>query len=669
MAFTGASFVSTVFNFTGLPQQFNVSYETSYIIIVACGGQGGSGGWSAGFPGLISSAFSGVSFSGTTLYVYVGGNGEGETGSETISLGGYNGGGNGGAGYGSNGYGDQYWSGTGGGGASDVRTSLSLTSRILVAGGGGGAGTGCGYSTAIYNGGKGGGMGSGSWSGYNNVGGEGNQTGGGVTVGFVNASKTCTCTNITSFYLPSGPVSPQNGALGIGGNAYSFPCFCENSIGTGGGGGGYYGGAGGSVGLGCGGAGGGGSSYSKGQILANINGSSDCSNMVNITALLCAAGSFANVLDTSCTVCPIGKYTTKPYLPCTMCPWPTTTYKVGSTTCMAMSFLVNTNVAVGVTLGVFLIYEICWGLAGEYHFALALNFFIPMADHLTDIFYMLTQVFASPILFYLALLAILFPTVFFVRDIAESKKFPKVKQFPFLWLGYDIEYYPTLLNVRFPYTFDSHETFLKALWFVVLWIGCILAQALTPLFILCRLIFLFIWFWVGAFLYQCRVFSVFKVRTFWTSVWCGTTNKSTSDDLLDRRLLNESLLVGFLATTLPNLCIQVGNNTLIGTWTAFQYLSVCLSAFMIANGLWKYCYWYLIRRIPLKDIPLPQFLPFKSFGGLNLDANIKTAPKEELLQGPDAKLGGIMLQMDVNSTFSVNPILRINLRHSFNSIN
>src|SRR6266516_1510494 len=148
---------------------------------------------------------------GTTLSVYVGGVGGGPAYPNTP--GGFNGGGSAGAG------------GGGGGGASDVRTSGSLDSRLLVAGGGGGGGI---FGTSGGAAGANGASVSGSGGG-----GAGTQSAGGAA-------------GTSSLGFPG-----RDGSFGNGGNG---------SIDGGGGGAGYYGGGSGGGGVG-GGGGGGGSSF------------------------------------------------------------------------------------------------------------------------------------------------------------------------------------------------------------------------------------------------------------------------------------------------------------------------------------------------------------------------------------------------------------------------
>ena len=161
---------------------------------------------------------------GTNIHVYVGGQGDTAGGADqgpcNTRTGGFNGGGLGSQG------------GAGGGGATDIRTTLGdLNSRLLVAAGAGG----CGYESCNFLGGA----------------------GGGLTGGDAVDSTSRTCGDGAS--QSAGGVNPTNGsangAFGVGGD--SVQCNDE-----GGGGGGWYGGTAGGLDN-CGGSGG--SSYVDGM--------------------------------------------------------------------------------------------------------------------------------------------------------------------------------------------------------------------------------------------------------------------------------------------------------------------------------------------------------------------------------------------------------------------
>jgi hypothetical protein len=194
---------------------------------------GGQGGKSGGSGGRVTGSFINPP---SVLYATVAGAG----GSNTFEPGGFNGGGTSGGSAGSEGS---------GGGASDIRTSLDISSRIIVAGGGGGRGSGFGSG-----GGPGGnlvadngrtGQGQGGFGGSQIAGG-----GPGASFG-------------TEFQAAT------SGTLGTGGSGAAGPLH-----GGGGGGGGYYGGGGGGADAdSCctdSGGGGGGSSYADPTFVNNV---------------------------------------------------------------------------------------------------------------------------------------------------------------------------------------------------------------------------------------------------------------------------------------------------------------------------------------------------------------------------------------------------------------
>jgi hypothetical protein len=237
-----AETTTTFFYYTGGEQTIVIPAGVSTVAVIAVGGKGASshkiGGIVPGGYGAVVSGSISVT-PGSTLYVWVGGNGRYATG------------------YGFNGGGWAYGELSGpGGGASDVRPSTSLSSRLVVAAGGGGAGeAGGGY----LGGGMGGSAGQPGESGQSEPeeaknGGEGGGAGAADYGGFGGAAGH------------GNPVDAgQNGVLGIGGSNDSGCVSCYT--GGGGGGGGLYGGGGGGSGtryeakpIGGSGGGGGGSS-------------------------------------------------------------------------------------------------------------------------------------------------------------------------------------------------------------------------------------------------------------------------------------------------------------------------------------------------------------------------------------------------------------------------
>ena len=216
---------SQTFSYTGSQQTFTVPAGVSTITIKVWGAQGGNSGYysssgncATGGKGGYSTGTLSVS-SGNTVYIYVGGQGEGYSSCSTQmqNTGAKDGGWNGGGGNSVTGPG-----GTGGGGASDVRYGGTGTSNRKIVGGGGGGGGNAENSTRLSNGGAGGGT-----------------------------SGQTMATN-TQFYSRS----PGNGATQSSGNSNGVGSTANQNL-SGGGGGGYYGGGKGDNSTG----GGGGSGY------------------------------------------------------------------------------------------------------------------------------------------------------------------------------------------------------------------------------------------------------------------------------------------------------------------------------------------------------------------------------------------------------------------------
>jgi Glycine rich protein/Secretion system C-terminal sorting domain len=214
-----SSFAQTT-NFTtpGGPYTYTVPFCTFSVAVDMRGGAGGLGLCSpAGLGGKVVCTLAVTP--GQVLQVYVGGVGTNYNNCcpSTRVAGGINGGGQG----------SNYYGGSGGG-ASDIRTQAgNLNTRLVIAGGGGGGGYWCCSETGGAGGNTTGGTG--LYCGGTSGGGGGTQLGGGAAG-----------TGGSSGALP--------GALGVGGDSYTYY--------GGGGGGGYYGGGGGGYG-----GGGGGSSF------------------------------------------------------------------------------------------------------------------------------------------------------------------------------------------------------------------------------------------------------------------------------------------------------------------------------------------------------------------------------------------------------------------------
>ena len=220
---------TVTFGFSGQMETFVPPQNAKNLTFEVSGAQGGKSG---GGGGQVTGTITQIP---DVLYIFVGGAGVSGAGAP----GGFNGGGTAGSGS------DMEGSG---GGATDIRTGLDLSSRIAVAGGGGARGAGLGSG-----GGSGGGLVALNGRTAQGFGGTGGSQDSGGVGGAANGSGS----------------AGLDGNLGVGGTGGSSVLY-----GGGGGGGGYFGGGGGGSDTDpcCSdaGGGGGGSSYTDEALVSNV---------------------------------------------------------------------------------------------------------------------------------------------------------------------------------------------------------------------------------------------------------------------------------------------------------------------------------------------------------------------------------------------------------------
>lgn len=117
--------------------------------------------------------------------------------------------------------------------------------------------------------------------------------------------------------------------------------------------------------------------------------------------------------------------------------------------------------------------------------------------------------------------------------------------------------------------------------------------------------FFILWFAVGIFFFQCKVFAIGSIYNFWFYLYTGTQQHDI-DTLVDTSLLNEALLVHIIES-MPQLVIQILNSTYIEAWTPISLFSTFLSAFITINGLYRFVYYLIWRGIHI-DVSVEQIV-------------------------------------------------------------
>lgn len=95
----------------------------------------------------------------------------------------------------------------------------------------------------------------------------------------------------------------------------------------------------------------------------------------------------------------------------------------------------------------------------------------------------------------------------------------------------------------------------------------------------------------------------------WNTYFYYLTQSSAfeKDIEIDATVLNESLFFEFLLETTPQITIQVMNNILTfnGQFSTLSLFSLSVSALVALNGVYRYGYYLLWKKVKFEEIPLP----------------------------------------------------------------
>jgi len=128
-----------------------------------------------------------------------------------------------------------------------------------------------------------------------------------------------------------------------------------------------------------------------------------------------------------------------------------------------------------------------------------------------------------------------------------------------------------------------------------------------------QVLFLFFWFFVGAFLLWTKVDAMGTVWTTWFYYWTWSNDfAAVFEDpnvFIDTEVLNSTMCTHCLLHSAPHFILQVINNTYIKQpWGLFALVSSGLSGYLIASGVYLYIYHRCcsslgVLRSELKDVP------------------------------------------------------------------
>jgi len=109
-------------------------------------------------------------------------------------------------------------------------------------------------------------------------------------------------------------------------------------------------------------------------------------------------------------------------------------------------------------------------------------------------------------------------------------------------------------------------------------------------------------FLAGHFLYCAKLMPLSNVSNVWLRWYTGRRDHDSRSSIIVH-LLQESIFEEILTESLPQLAIQAVNQTLNNEWTNLGLVSIIMSSLMALNGVYRFLYFYLMKKIPIKDVP------------------------------------------------------------------
>lgn len=313
----------------------------------------------------------------------------------------------------------------------------------------------------------------------------------------------------------------------------------------------------------------------------------------------CLPGTYSSAHDElSCTLCELGKYSDiQGSKECFVCPYPLSSVKLGSTECSAFAIQFSFEGIASILSGLVALFLFSLSFAKSQQVPAFVVMAFPTLDILTDLAYIATTTFVSPMLYSISVFFFILPNSIFVLKLYERGAYPSLiipfpgtQMFPkVIWLSSN-RGYPLVNEERLSYSFEKHDSIPKLISYWVLWIFLVAGQfAYLIAYVFwfgINIPLLLPWFILGIFLFQSKVWSIGPVWNFWVTRWTGSDRFNQPDKvIIDTGLLNESLFSEFLMETLPQLIIQSFNNQLTNLWTPIGYFSAALSVAIALNGM------------------------------------------------------------------------------------
>ena len=150
-------------------------------------------------------------------------------------------------------------------------------------------------------------------------------------------------------------------------------------------------------------------------------------------------------------------------------------------------------------------------------------------------------------------------------------------------------------------------------------------------------------FLAGHVLYCCKVFPISRVSNLWLRIYTRST-RHTSSVVIIIPLLQQSIFEEMLTESVPQMIIQIVNNSYTNVWTPLSYFSTIMSGVMILNGLWRLVYYRIYLKIAIHAIPTDLEDAVFNFSSIEVGERPlgKTASSAKIAQQPVLELNSIV---------------------------
>jgi hypothetical protein len=238
----------------------------------------------------------------------------------------------------------------------------------------------------------------------------------------------------------------------------------------------------------------------------------------------------------------------------------------GQTECSAVYLQAN-SAAWGAIMGFFALLFFC-GIANvesKFRAAVFAIMLFPAMDICSDIIYIISNPFISPVFFGLVVASFFLSNGSFIKKLYDDGAVPfTVRFYPgfryglvknLWWLG-QRSGYPTIDGELSSLVFDNNDDIMKLFSFIFLWLALIVMQFLTistfALWMLVTSPLLLLLFIPGVICFQTKVIAVGIVYNTFMYYWtAGDFIRKSDDYKVDPALLNEAIFAEFMFETMP----------------------------------------------------------------------------------------------------------------------